>query len=168
MKRVKTWMVVLVILAAVVGAGAAPAKTGAAVPGDELRAQAEQFAAAWDRDDAKAMAAQWTEDGDLINPFGRMAKGRSEVEKLFQDEHSTFTKGTRFTIKEISTRMVRPDLAAEDWQIELSGGQIAPDPAKPLVHHIFALATKQGGHWKFVAVRAYIYQTPPPAGGGKP
>jgi len=45
-----------------------------------IRATDEVFAAAWNKHDAKAMAATWAKDGDLVNPFGRVAKGRAEVE----------------------------------------------------------------------------------------
>ena len=55
----------------------------AASPTDEetIKAQVMAFAAAWDKHDPKAMAAFWAEDGDLVNPFGEMAKSRTEVEQ---------------------------------------------------------------------------------------
>ena len=51
----------------------------------EIKARADEFAAAWNKHDTKAMADMWSTDGDLINPYGRVAKGRAEVEKLFLD-----------------------------------------------------------------------------------
>ena len=41
-----------------------------------IHARTQEFLAAWNRHDAKEMAAVWAPDGDLVNPFGRAAKGR--------------------------------------------------------------------------------------------
>ena len=52
----------------------------------EVRAVEDAFVAAWNKHDTKALAAGWAPDGDLINPFGRWAKGRAEVEKLLGEQ----------------------------------------------------------------------------------
>jgi uncharacterized protein (TIGR02246 family) len=128
----------------------------------ELRAQAEKFAAGWNAVDAKAMAALFVVDGDLVNPFGHAAKGRTGIEKFFANELSTATKGTHFAVKELSPQLLRPDLAVEDLDVEISGGTLAPDPAKPFVNHAFLVLKRQGGQWLIVSLRAYSYMQPPP------
>src|SRR5688500_6010127 len=55
-----------------------------------VKKQCAAFVDAWNAHDPKAMAALFAEDGDAINPHGRVATGRAEVEKMFTDEH----KGT--------------------------------------------------------------------------
>jgi uncharacterized protein (TIGR02246 family) len=135
----------------------------AAGPEKELRAQADLFAAAWNHGDAKAMAPLFAVDADLINPFAATAKGRAGIETFFANELGTLTKGTTFTIKDFSAHLLHPGLAVEDMDIEISGGTLAPDPAKPLKNHAFLVVKKQGGHWLVVNLRAWSYQQPPPA-----
>ena len=129
-----------------------------------LHARAEEFKAAWDHSDAKALAAIWAPDGDLINPFGRVAKGRAEVEKLFTDELGSFTKGTKFSITSESDREVAPNTAVADWDVEIVGMK-GPDGAAmpPLKHHVTVVWVKQNGKWWAAAARPVVY-APPPGG----
>src|SRR6266542_1427612 len=92
-------------------------------PQDEqaIRNVVTQFVAAWNRNDAKALAGHFTTDGDLINPAGRIARGRSEVEKLFTDEQTTRFKGTRFSLPQKHLRFLKPDIAVADHEFEITG-----------------------------------------------
>jgi len=153
---------VAVGLASLLMAGAAAGRQGAAGAEKELRAQADLFAAGWNHGDAKAMAAVFAVDADLINPFAATAKGRDGVEKFFANELGTLTKGTTFTIKDFSSHLLQPGLATEDMDIEIAGGAMAPDPAKPLKNHAFLVVKKQGGKWLVVNLRAWSYLPPPP------
>jgi uncharacterized protein (TIGR02246 family) len=112
------------------------------------------------------MAAEWAEDGDLINPVGQAAKGRGEIEKFFAHELATMTKGSSFKVTAFSARMVGADLALEDIEVEITGGTMAPDPAKPARDRVFAVAKKQGSHWHWLALRAWP-ANPPPAAAAK-
>ena len=120
--------------------------------------------AAWDRDDAKGMAAVFAPDADFINPFGRVAKGRAEIEKLFAEEHATFTRGTHFGITQETRRRLSAEAAIVDWDLELSGVK-GPDggPAPPLKMHVTVVYAKEGSQWWVVAARPAI-PAPPPGG----
>jgi len=138
---------------------AAPEKNGAEA---QVRARSQEFAAAWNRYDTKAMAALWAEDGDLINPFGRVAKGRAEVEKLLTDEHSTFMKGTTFTISRSAVRLLKPDVAFADWDVDISGMHSPDGTAMPTEkYHVNDVLVKKSGQWWFVAGRPVAYLPPP-------
>src|SRR5689334_8940291 len=50
------------------------------------------FTAAWNKHDVSSMAKMWALDGDQVEPDGRHAKGRAEVEKLLTAEHETVFK----------------------------------------------------------------------------
>jgi uncharacterized protein (TIGR02246 family) len=131
--------------------------------GSGVRVLTEAFAAAWGRHNARELAALWTEDGDLVNPMGRMAKGRVEVQQLFADEHATFMKGTTLTVTIQSERAVEQGLALVDCEALLAGvrspeGQALP----PFKHLIFALVKKQDGGWRFLAARLVVPVPPPP------
>lgn len=132
--------------------------------GDEeaIQKRVDEFVAAWNKDDAKAMAAIWAPDGDLINPFGRVAKGRSEVEKLFIDEHSTFMKNTTYDVKSSSVRLLGSDAAVLDWDSDIVGMK-APDGTDLPVfdHHVTSVMVKKDGTWWIVSARPVKYLPTP-------
>jgi len=128
----------------------------------QVRARCQEFAAAWNRHDAKAMAGFWAPDGDLINPSGRMAKGRADVEKLFTDEQAGVMKGTTFTITGMTVRLLEPDIAVADWDVEISGMQSPEGTAMPVLKtHVNSVMMKKSGQWWVVAGRPVIYQSAP-------
>src|SRR5689334_11387249 len=57
----------------------------------------DEWCAAWNKHDPKAMAAFFFADGELINPFGRHADGTAAIEKLFTDEHTGPMAGTTYS-----------------------------------------------------------------------
>lgn len=129
----------------------------------EIAARTQEFLAAWNRHDAKGMAAVWAPDGDLVNPFGRVAKGRAEVEALFVDEQSKMMKGTTMEMSGEATRMVAPTVAVDDWDVAVVGMK-GPDgnPAPPLKHHVTVVLVKKDGTWWVAAARPVLYPPPPP------
>jgi uncharacterized protein (TIGR02246 family) len=151
----------MVLLGAALTATAAVAAESA---GDEaaIRQVTERFVAAWNQNDWKAMAALWAPDGDLINPFGRVASGRAAVEQLFHDEQTGVMKGTTYTIGEQSIRMIAPDVALVEWASTVTGmkrkdGSEAP----PFVHHVTVVLKKIDGKWMTEAARPVVYLPPP-------
>src|ERR1051326_519784 len=87
----------------------------------------EDFAASWNKDDAKGMASPFADDADLINPLGRVAKGKAEIEKLYQDEHTAAFKGSHFTSDcKAGVHVVKPDVAIVTCSFDVTGGKL-PD-----------------------------------------
>jgi uncharacterized protein (TIGR02246 family) len=123
-----------------------------------------EFAAAWSAHDAKRLAAKWSEDGDLINPFGRLARGRAEVERLFAEEHAGVMRASRYAFKLDGVRMVSPDVAVTDWTNTIEGMK-APDgtalPAFP--HHVTSVFVRRAGQWRVYTTRVMQFLPPPPA-----
>jgi uncharacterized protein (TIGR02246 family) len=122
------------------------------------------FATAWGEHDAAAMAALWVPDGDLMNPMGREARGPSQIEQLFRDEHSTYMRGTTLSVKVLRARQLEPGLAVIDCEA-LLGGVKTPDgkDVLPLKHLIFAVVRKTEAGWRFVTARLSVPVPPPPA-----
>jgi uncharacterized protein (TIGR02246 family) len=56
----------------------------------------DEWAAAWNKHDPKLMAARVVADGDLINPFGRHARGTAAIEMLFAEEQTGPMDGTSY------------------------------------------------------------------------
>jgi uncharacterized protein (TIGR02246 family) len=104
-----------------------------------IKDRLKEFEAAWNKHDTKAMAAIWTEDGSLINPFGATATSRAEVETIFATEHSGMFKETKYESSDIKVQWLTPDIAVTDMTGNISGIQ-GPDGATlPDFHHHVAL-----------------------------
>lgn len=116
------------------------------------------FAAAWNRHDPQAMADFWAPDGDVVNPFGRWAKGRAEIVKLFEDEQSGPMKESTFTAEGVpETRDLAPGLVLADWDYSISG-MVAPGGMKlpSQKGHIAAIWKQAGDDWSLIAIRASL------------
>lgn len=142
---------------------ALPVAAAASSDEEAIEARAVEFAVAWNKHDPKAMAMLWAEDGDLINPFGRIARGRREIELLFADEHSTYTKDTMYTLDIRWIRMVKPDVAVATWDATISGMKTGDgSDMPPLEHMVTVVLVKREGKWWTLAARPMI-PSPPPA-----
>lgn len=117
-----------------------------------------RFTDAWNRHDAKAMAATWTEGGDVINPAGRYARGRSDIEKLAMDEHTGAFRSSSLAVTITSIRFVKNNLAFVDCSSHLMGVHWGRDKASSnFDHHLAFLAERRKGKWYFVSARPYAF-----------
>jgi uncharacterized protein (TIGR02246 family) len=128
----------------------------------QIRARVDAFSEAWNKHDTVAMTAFWSFDGDLINPAGRMAKGMTQIQKLFQDEHSTVMKQSTYKTNSMPIRFIQPDLALADADTEISGVANPDGTTATIKVHVVTLWRKSGAQWWVVAARAYNYLPPPP------
>jgi uncharacterized protein (TIGR02246 family) len=138
-------------------AGSVDAKTQSTIEG-----RMKEFAAAWNKHDPKAMAAAFAENCDLLNPFGIRARGRAEIEKLFEGEHAGVMKASTYTITSTGLQKISAGVVLGDWDCTITG-MTAPDghalPAFP--HHVTLTYVSVGGDWRAVAVRAFQLLPPP-------
>jgi uncharacterized protein (TIGR02246 family) len=120
-----------------------PGKAGDQSPdAAAIRALARDFAAAFNKGDAKAVAAQWTENGECHDAAGTPLVGRAAIEKTFADFFKDHP-GARIEVLVESIRFPAPDLAVEEGMLRQSG------VAKELPTTTFYSAThvRTGGHW---------------------
>ena len=124
-------------------------------PQDEqaIRTMVNQFVAAWNRNDAKALAGYFTTDSDLINPTGRVARGGSEVEKLFREEQTGPFKATRFSLPLTHLRFLKPDIAVTDHEFEIDGVQ---GPVSTLRGLVTMVLRKDAGRWLITSARPMV------------
>jgi uncharacterized protein (TIGR02246 family) len=124
---------------------------------DVIRARHDEFVAAWNRHDAKALAAMWADDGDLINPAGVHAKGPAEIEKFFEREHATMMKDTTYSGTVSQIRFIGSDVTVVDVDATVTGIK-AEDGSEqpPMVHHVTWVAAKRDGIWKAIAARPCV------------
>jgi uncharacterized protein (TIGR02246 family) len=80
---------------------------------EAIRATARAFAAAFNKGDAKAVAAQWTEYGECADADGELIRGRANIEKAFAE---FFKANPRAKVQVLvgSIRFPAPDLALEE------------------------------------------------------
>ncbi len=117
-----------------------------------LMERAAAFVDAFEKGDAKAVAAFWTPDGDYTDRDGRCLKGRDAIEKAFA-EFFAENKGMKVRIDVSSLRLVTPDVAIEDGTtavIPPNGGP--PSRARYTVVHV-----KKDGKWYLSSVRDSVY-----------
>jgi len=118
-----------------------------------------EFAEAWAKDDAKGMASYWAADGDLINPQGKRANGRAEIEALLADEHATMFKGTQITFGEGTIHFVKPDVAVFTTTYEVPGAHGPDMIAKGGL--LTAVMVKKNGKWWTLSARPMVPLPPP-------
>jgi uncharacterized protein (TIGR02246 family) len=127
----------------------APANA-AARGGDEvaIRSAARQFAEAFNRSDAKAIAAQWLEDGSYIDEDGVAYSGRAAIEA----EYAKFFKeqpGLKVQVTVDSVKLLSPDAALEEGRVTLD-----PRPAGAAgLSKYTAVHVKRNGSWLMATVR---------------
>lgn len=116
-----------------------------------------QYTAAWNRHDAPAMAAFWTLDGDYMEPDGRHAKGKAEVEKLFTQEQQTVFKDSTLALTIETVWFINEDVAMVDGKYDLSGVRDLEGKELPARRgHLTAVLMREDGAWKVAAGRAMI------------
>ncbi len=158
----------LMMLAALVALPAFATKTPAAAADHTKDTEAiaklgADFDAAWAKGDWKGRAAQFADDADLWSPMADWAKGKADIEKLFQKEMEGPLKGTTHKFTVTDTTFAGADTAYGDAEVTLTGmktpdGKSAPD----MKGKLFWVATKKNNKWAFAHVRG-LAQPPPPA-----
>lgn len=141
------------------------ARAGQKEEDEAIHKRHDEWCAAWNKHDAKLMASFFVADGDLINPFGRHAKGTAEIEKLFSEEQSgpmagTTYSGTIESIRYLGENAAIVDVAGEITGMKGPGGAAAA----PFKHHVTWIAEKKHGKWVAAGARAFVAMPAPTAG----
>jgi len=77
------------------------------------------FIAAYDKGDAKAVAAFWTPDATYVDQVGREYKGREDIQQLYEKVFAA-RKGAKLAIHVTSAKQLTPDVALEDGVTEVT------------------------------------------------
>lgn len=113
-------------------------------PGDEeaIRATARDFAAAFNKGDARSIAVQWTENGECIDADGTTVRGRAAIEQAFGEYFKEHPKA-RIEVLIRSIRFPAPDLAMEEGILRQAGAaKELPATTLYSVTHV-----RSGGRW---------------------
>jgi uncharacterized protein (TIGR02246 family) len=150
------------------GTGAAPAGAAASAGGaaagpvfdpateePPLRKAVDDEEAAWNRADAKALAAMFREDATYADAFGGVARGRAEVDKRVAEVLSAW-HGTRLALKVRKIRVLKPDVALVEADAELTGWKKLPpgfraEDDQIVRSRLLQVFQKEAGSWRIAA-----------------
>jgi uncharacterized protein (TIGR02246 family) len=150
-----TLMVLAAVLLVAISAQAAE-KNKPASPSDDtaIRATADAFVQAFNRGDARAVAALWTEKGTMADDRGQIFKGRKAIEAeyvaLFK-EHP----GAKMEVAIQSIDFATPGMAIEDGVARV----VAKD-GPPAASRYTAVHVLEGGKWLMASVRESRIEIP--------
>lgn len=121
----------------------------------------KKFSAAFNRLDAKEVAAFWEADGTLIGPTGNKGIGRSGVEKVYAADVDNILRGTTSTFTVQTVRMLGRDLAWLDMEHDIIGARMPDGSSGTMKLHVVVLARRQGKEWRWLDTRPYAFLPSP-------
>lgn len=132
------------------GAPAVSKESPQAAAEKAIRTTAEAFTEAFNKGDAKAMGALWTEDCEYVDGSGTMVLGRDAVEKVYA-EYFKANPGVKIEISISSIRSVGGRAAIENGTavVKDAKGTVISRAAYTAVH------LKEGDAWRMASVREY-------------
>jgi uncharacterized protein (TIGR02246 family) len=126
-----------------------------------VRTSCEAIVTGWNKHDAKAVAAVFAPDADMITPDGRLVSGRAAIEKAFADDYTGALRESTLRIMKEPVRFPVPEIAVSDAEVELTG-IVGPDGAKaPAMTMIVTNVWKKtDGKWWVYASRPRVKSPP--------
>jgi uncharacterized protein (TIGR02246 family) len=108
---------------------------------------ANDFVQAFEKGDAKAIAALWTEQGEYHDESGEVLRGRAAIEKAYA-EHFKAKPKSRIEVDTRSIRFLGHDSAIEDGVVRVKPA----GPELPTTTRYTALHVREDGKWKIASV----------------
>jgi uncharacterized protein (TIGR02246 family) len=145
MTRRASWNLLLSLLASVALGGSASAATS----DDEsaIRQLQVSQADAWNRHDAAAYAALFTEDGDCVNVLGWWWKGRAQIESKLKAAFAFVFHESQLTVTDTSVRFLSPTIAIAHVSWTMTGAKTPPGMPEPKQGIQSQVVEKKSGHW---------------------
>jgi uncharacterized protein (TIGR02246 family) len=102
----------------------------------------QKYEAAYNRGDANAVAAFYTNDAEYVDENGNVVSGRGDIEKLLVEEFTT-NPSAKLKINVESIRLLSPDVLVEKGIATIK----ARDRRQGTSRYV-AVYTKRAGNWK--------------------
>lgn len=106
-----------------------------------------RFCDAWNRHDANALAALWSEDGELHHPWGTRSVGRAAVHEALASEHTGIMADSRLEIERVDVRGDENTLLA-DIDGMLTAVRAPTGRTYDLEHLMTAMFVRTGEEWQ--------------------
>ena len=139
-----------------------PSKPQQAGADSEMQKLADEYMAAWNKGDAKAVAALHARDAIQITPEGRVNVGRAEIEKSLQEAFAGSSKGARLMARMGRTSQISADVRTSEGTYEITGLTAQPDAARApgaVRGRFLNTLVREGGRW-LIASSAIIPELP--------
>jgi uncharacterized protein (TIGR02246 family) len=106
---------------------------------------------AFDKRDAAAIAAHWTEGGEFIHDDGEPIRGRAEIRKGYATFFKTLKGKPKLEIRSDALHFLSADTAVKETTLRLKndGGEIVASGRQDTV------LVREGGRWKVALVREW-------------
>ncbi len=129
----------------------APVSEGSSRDADReaILQSARDFTAAFEKGDAKAVAALWTEQGELESDDGPILRGRTAIEAAFAARFKDRPAG-KMEIKVENIRFPSRDTAVEEGLTRTTASDMLPDSA-----YYRALHVREDGKWRIALSREW-------------
>jgi uncharacterized protein (TIGR02246 family) len=145
MKRRASWNPWWLPLALVAVGGGAYAAASEDETG--IRELQTSQADAWNRHDAAAYAALFTEDGDCVNVLGWWWKGRTQIQNKLNAAFAFVFHESQLAITDTSVRFLSPTIAIAHVSWTMTGAKMPPGIPEPRQGIETQVLQKQSGHW---------------------
>jgi uncharacterized protein (TIGR02246 family) len=156
----KLMRLVPAVSAAVLALGLAPASAQSKDPAVEKLAA--DWAAAFTRADAKALASLYTDNAIRVTPESGRIVGRDAIGKEFATNFAGPWKGAAIKITTGDLQVVAPDIAVGEGTYEVTGVK-GPDgkPVPPIKGTYVNTLVKKNGAWLLASNAAVLPAAPP-------
>lgn len=112
-----------------------------------IRQLENEQAAAWNHHDAKAYAALFSEEGDVVNVLGWWWQGRAQIQSKLEAAFSVVFHNSTLSIVDVKTRFLTPDIAAVHVRWTMTGALSPPGVPPPREGIQLQVVRKHGGTW---------------------
>jgi uncharacterized protein (TIGR02246 family) len=147
MRRVK-WIAVLAVASLSIVA------VGAQKPDPDAQKLVDQYTAAFNKGDAKALAALYTADATRVGPDAQLITGRAAIEKTYVDGFAGPLKGSTLSLQQGRVQVVTPD-------VKIMEGRFATSGAAGVKGRYVNTTVRQGGAWLLASVVTILDPVPP-------
>jgi uncharacterized protein (TIGR02246 family) len=124
-------------------------------PGEDTKGRRAAFIEAFNKGDARALAAFWAPDATYVNQVGREYKGREAIEQLYEKVFAA-RKGAKLAIHVTSAKQLTPDVALEDGITEVTPAEGGHATAA----RFSAVLVKKDGEWYVQSIRDAVFHPP--------
>jgi uncharacterized protein (TIGR02246 family) len=127
-----------------------------------VRALEAAYDEAWNRGDVDALLACITNDALVVDPLGRVSRGRDEIRNLLAPLIGPTGGDSTHRSEIVRVELVTPDTAVVDGRAHIEGLVLVPgETASDRFHRFTDVVVRCEGQWKIAQIRACPFEKDP-------